>query len=866
MLFIRKLLLGIEEGGTPLNKNYRYVAFLCCMFIFIVSGCANQVSSNTSDESEQIIEPITKGDALPSSFTDNRLPGMKGIEENEKLQLFVDEESGSIAIVNKESDKIWYSNPSDRDTDAIASGVNKSLLSAQMQIDFFNKLNQANSINTFTDSVAHNQFRFDKISNGVRVSYQLGTAGKSIDDLPLMLSKERFEALSNKLDKAGQRALLIAYKENKETSIYDRNDSALNGLQLEKAIQAFEDAGYTEEDLQQDMQELNFTQEKASARIFQAAIEYTLDEESLVVNVPVSSIKYPEDYPVNMISLLNFFGAAGTDEEGSLFVPDGSGALIHFNNGKTKHPSYQQSVYGKDLALKIAENNTMEQKVRLPVFGMIFENDAILGVIEKGASVANINADISGRLNSYNYVYPSFYVVNKDEVTLKANEQERTLPKFQDDSTETDYTVRYLFLNDDEASYVGMAKSYQNYLLERNGLPQTKESEDLEDMPFYLDVIGSISKQKHVLGVPYKSMEPLTTFEETEEIVNQLQSNEINHIKLKYSGWFNGGVNQKVPEDISVEKAIGGEKGLKNFLELEEQSNITVFPDVALLQAYEGNGLNVEKEASRTLKGTSAAVYPIDITIDRRDRTKSPAYVLSPKVVEDYAKEIVKELNQLEIESITLRDLADQLNSDFKENKQIDRAQSEEISKNVLEYLNESGLHMMAEGGNAYALPYVSDIIHAPIGNSNYKLEDEEIPFYQMVVRGFINYTGEPFNLSTYTDIKEYVLKCLEYGAGVHFKWIHAPNYSVKDTEFDYLYSIHYQSWLDKAVSMYSDINSVLKNVQNEKIKSHEKLAEGVYQTIYENNLSVIVNYNNVVATVNGNTIEPMGYIIGGVE
>ncbi|MUT68472.1 DUF5696 domain-containing protein [Paenibacillus sp. NEAU-GSW1] len=44
--------------------------------------------------------------------------------------------------------------------------------------------------------------------------------------------------------------------------------------------------------------------------------------------------------------------------------------------------------------------------------------------------------------------------------------------------------------------------------------------------------------------------------------------------------------------------------------------------------------------------------------------------------------------------------------------------------------------------------------------------EDEEIPFYQMVVRGYIDYTGMPYNLSTFTDMNQYILKCLEYGKG----------------------------------------------------------------------------------------------------
>lgn len=57
-----------------------------------------------------------------------------------------------------------------------------------------------------------------------------------------------------------------------------------------------------------------------------------------------------------------------------------------------------------------------------------------------------MNADISGKLNSYNNVYPSFYVVNKSDVTLQASDMVRTLPKFQKKPTASDFVVRYAFV------------------------------------------------------------------------------------------------------------------------------------------------------------------------------------------------------------------------------------------------------------------------------------------------------------------------------------------------------------------------------------------------------------------------------------
>ncbi|PWW07210.1 hypothetical protein DFQ01_102102 [Paenibacillus cellulosilyticus] len=849
-------------------------ALLCLTLLvgLVLAGCSGSQTAAQNDEMEQYVAAFKSGSQLSNTFSDNRVAGMKGISQNDRLALFVDDQTGTIAVMNKQSGEIWYSNPAERDKDSTAQGVNKALLSAQLNIEYYNNFGQSNTINTFTDSVSYKQVKYESIDNGIKVTYEFGTAKKSAADLPLMLSEARFKELSDKLDKTGKRALGIAYKENADKGTYDRNDSALNGLQLDRAFKAFEDAGYTEEDLEKDMQELGFTQDKVVPRIFFASIEYTLDGDSLIVKVPQADIHAPSAYPIATISLLSFFGAGGKDEQGSLFVPDGSGSLIHFNNGKTQYPAYQQLVYGDDLTTKTVEDASYEQAVRLPVFGIIKNHGALLGIIEEGAAVAAVNADISGKLNGYNYVYPSFTLTNKGLVTLTANSQERTLPHFQEDPLKTDLTVRYAFLNGSDASYSGMAKYYQQYLEKHDGLPakqteakETKETKS-EAVPFYLQLVGSIAKDKHFIGIPYTSLESLTTFKQAQDMISQVQARDIANIKLKYAGWFNGGLDHKVPDHISVDDAVGGSKGLKSLVAYAQEHGVSLFPDVAVLEASTGSDFDEKSNASRTLRGVVAELYPLDMALNRRDRNKSPSYVVSPSIVGDYVNDIVNGMKSYQTGGISLRDLGSQLNSDYRKSKQVDRDESENISASALNTIRQNGMSIMAQGGNAYALPFLSDITDAPMSNSSFKLEDEEIPFYQMVIRGYINYTGTPYNLTSYTDERQYILKSLEYGSGVYFEWIYEPNYKVKDTENNGLYAVNYELWMDKAADIYHEVNDVLKHVANQPIASHEKLSEGVYKTVYANGVYVIVNYNGSQVEVDGKLLEAESYMTGGAQ
>lgn len=833
--------------------------------LILLAGCANGLPAN---EAEEQVKPYkhdsTESKPVNASFTNPAMAGMKGMLENEQLQLYVSEETGEIAILHKQSGEAWYSNPVEKDADALASGVNKDMLSAQLRLDFYNSFGQISSINSYTDSAAYQQLKVEQIDNGIKVIYQFGTAKRSVEDLPLKLSRERFQQLSDQMDKTGQRALMIAYKQNKETQIYERNDSALQGLQLDRAFQAFDGINYSEEDLLQDAAEHNLTQTKPEPRIFYATIEYRLDEDSLLVTVPAADIQYPEAYPVNMISLLSFFGAGDATETGSILVPDGSGALIHFNNGKTKYPAYQQPVYGLDMTMEATEDANQEQKIRLPVFGIIRDTGALLGIIEQGAAAASINADVNGRLNSFNYVYPSFYVINKGDVTLDANGQRRSLPKFQEQPMQTDFSVRYVFMSKEQASYSEMAQYYQHYLQERDGLPQQEPSQERMASTFYLELIGSITKLKHIAGIPYEALEPLTTFDQAKQIIDELEQQNITQLAVKYAGWYNGGLDHRVPDKVAVDKGIGGSKALADFVAYTEEKGVEFFPETALLLANSSKGFNEKSEASRTLREVPATLYPLDLALNRRDRDKTPSYIVSPRLIEGYTKSFMKGLGKYDVSGVALRDLADLLNSDFLKNKQIDRVQSEQISTQALKAMQEQHVSLLVDGGNAYALPYASHITNVPMSSSNFKIEDESIPFYQMVIRGFIDYTGSPYNLSTYTNEKRYVLKTLEYGSGVYFKWIYEPNYSVKDTDQNDLFAVNYNIWLDQAASIYSEVNEFLQLVNSARIIDHHKLSEGVYKTTYENGAYVIVNYNTTQVTIEGKAIDAEGYITGG--
>ena len=98
---------------------------------------------------------------------------------------------------------------------------------------------------------------------------------------------------------------------------------------------------------------------------FTIALEYRLADDGIEVSVPASMIEENGGGSLYRIRLLGYFGAAGADEEGYLVVPNGSGSLIYFNNGKSSVENYSQYIY--DIDPLAADYTLLEntKKVRL---------------------------------------------------------------------------------------------------------------------------------------------------------------------------------------------------------------------------------------------------------------------------------------------------------------------------------------------------------------------------------------------------------------------------------------------------------------------------------------------------------------------
>jgi len=396
------------------------ICILVCSVLLFTSRGAKAVEAAAYMKMTTELEAGSAIKVIPDSS--KGLPGMQLVADNSELSLYYSAETTEVAVRDKRQGQIWYSNPPNRSEDAIASGFEKEILSSQLTVLFRDSIGTLDTFTNFTESIANKQFTAESIENGIRITYTIGDTSIGVDALPRYISKARLEEkVLSKLDAPTAKYVGLRYypkEDNKE--VLERLDAQVSKpLVLSKMTAAFVKAGYSDEDLAFDNEENGVAGGSESSKPnFVIPLEYRIDGGSLVASVPVNQVKESGGYQIRSIEMLNFFGAADKDNEGYMFVPDGTGSLIHLNNGKVKEEQYVQRVYGLDPNDNSYRRGQVSESARMPVFGMKAGSAAWFAVIEEGDAVASIAADISGKKNSYNYIHSSYSLRGEDELEL----------------------------------------------------------------------------------------------------------------------------------------------------------------------------------------------------------------------------------------------------------------------------------------------------------------------------------------------------------------------------------------------------------------------------------------------------------------
>jgi hypothetical protein len=588
-------------------------------------------------------------------------------------------------------------------------------------------------------------------------------------------------------------------------------------------------------------------------------VDVTVDGPELKISVELGRIK---ENPEGDLSLLDFalapyFAAAGEREKGYIFVPDGPGAIIRFGDRSSAYP-YQQYVYGRDPSIVPTMKKTVTETAYLPVFGMASESGSgFLAVIEEGAARAIINAEAAGQKSSYNAVSASCILRDYDVVTIRERTgTPRDIKLHEKGNFKGErFALRYFFLSGRANSYVGMAEAYRGYLQRKGRFPLEANSHEPE---LLLDFIGSGPKTKPVLGVPAETTEAYTPFASARAAVEYLKSAGVPRLAVKYEGWARGGIMAAYPAKASPERALGGRAAFASLASWLDAEGIDFYPAVDFVHLYDPDlGHIVELAANRGINRAPAKISQYRLTTFDPKTGGYSSWLLKEDAVRKGVASFDASLDKKWSMGLAPDSLGGEVASDFSSGG-TSRQSAADSQERLLASL--SGRKLCLSRPYDYALKYASLATDLPTESSRFDVESDWVPFYQILLQGYVPFTNAPGNRDLGRE--RYKLALVETGAQPSYLVVAQNAEAVRDTRLDCYLGIAFDDWKDEAAATYAEVAPLLKREAGKRIVAHELLNNGLRRTVFEGGFEVVVNYSErALAAPGGRTVAAHSYI-----
>ena len=778
------------------------------------------------------------------------------VMENQELKFTLDPVTTQFTLEVKGTGAVWYSNPPDAATDPMALAAEKGRLQSTLLMTYSTRAGLDTTYDNFNYGVDNGLYEIEQGEGYIRVNYSIGNVEREYV-IPPVTTEVRFnEYLAqmsaddaafikrfykkydiNSLGKGDDREELVTnYPILESEPIYVIRDSAQNAAII-RMEEIFEGIGYTYEEFTED-KELSALDRSNDRPVFNVSMIYRLDGGDLVVEVPFDSLENKDEYPIYTLTLLPYFGAGGTEDEGFLMVPEGGGALINFNNGKLSQSAYYANLYGWDMALS-REAVVHDTRAYFNAFGIANNGNSFVCILEEGAPYASIRADISGRIHSYNYVN-AVYSVQVREMYDVGSIATSNIYQYLEVLPDETLTQRYRFVDTD--SYVDMAKAYQDYLKDKYEGYFVKN--DDVSTPVAIEIVGAVDKVKQILGIPVSRPLKLTTYSEAEEMIKELKSDGMENMSVKLTGWCNGGVSQKILRNARTISALGSKKDLQSLSDTAKELGVDLYLDGITHYEYDSNifnGFFSFTDAARFITKERAELFIYShVTYAAREGADS-YYLLHGDLIDEMTDNLAAAADKYGT-GVSFRDTGMDLSSDYYKKNPTSRQEALYKQVENLKEIVDSGKNVMINMGNDYALPYSDMITNMDLTGSGYTIMDKEVPFYQLAIHGYVNYTGMPLNICG--DEAEELLESVEYGAGIYFTLMRETAFALQKTLYTEYYASDYAAWHDRMMDIYNRYNAELGHTFNQEMTDHVRFNAELSCTTYEDGTKVYVNYS----------------------
>lgn len=614
----------------------------------------------------------------------------------------------------------------------------------------------------------------------------------------------------------------------------------------------------------------DFDSAKATVPVY-----YILEDDYLDVYINTKEIKEKAGYKADVeaedsksdvlvltdIAILPYMGAADTTESGYMLLPDGSGARVNLNNGKSNYKNFSQYIYGRDITRVRELQYDETEQVYMPVMAMVRGSNGLVMIATEGDTFATANAAVSNNKSDqagYNYCYFSFVLRSTDEYNMAGDSS--SIVVFEKGNGEIPVeklAVRYypITSSEDEVTYGEIADVYRNYLVNEKGL--TKKT-TAGYSPLFVDYYGGTLKPKSILGIPIDIKTSYTSFDQATEITAKLKELGVKNMVVNYNDWTEDSMSSKLDTADSIASCLGGKGDYKKMLKYFADNGVEYYASIdGITFKSGGNGFMTLFDTAYRVSKSYSRQYEYNLAYGTPEGGIAAA-LLAPKSIAKLSKKVTKNMGKLDNPGVGLGEISSTLWSDFSNKNHTNRATTAQY---IIDYYKSiAGVtdKIIADAPNAYLYPHVDTIINLPVQSSQFKIADADVPFAQMVLHGYTNFSTKAINGSA--DSKTLFLKAIAAGSNIKYDFIYDKSTKLVNTDYVNLYYATYDGWLEQAAKEYELANEILSSVADSVITDYKQ--EGsVLTTTYANGVITTVDLDTGKITANGKTYNYSDYV-----
>ena len=797
--------------------------------------------------------------------------GLRYTLENDFLSLDMDGDTTWFSLTSKEDGHVWHAVPDGAGKDPIALAGLKNQLQSTLTLTYSTQNGVRMLYDNYEYSIKNKVYRIRADKDRIQVDYTLGRVQRAYL-IPSVISVERMEGFLASLDKAKSRKVLDSYRKYdplklkpdqiseltaqypmlESGAIYVIRDNVKEFLQ-EEFEGLFEQAGYSYDDYLLDQKDSGRSVGSDTA-IFNLSVIYRLEGRDLLVEVPMDSIHYSDEFPPIKINLLPNFGAGGTADQGYMLVPEGGGGLIRFNNGKIAQNGYYADMYGWDYATW-REAVVHETNARFPMFAMANGGSAFLCMMEERAASSSINADVAGRSNSYNTASASYTLLHSDAFNVTDRTIE-TIYMYENELPRGAIRQRYRFLPTDD--YVELARAYRGYLMEQYPLLETQPALGL---PLAVEIIGAIDKVQQRGGLPVSVPVRVTGYREAADMVREIASWSDSRLHLRLNGWMNGGVRQQLLRRDRLVSQLGTEADFSYLTSAVKEAGVRLYLHGITSFALDSGlkeGFIPLRDAARFTTREEVELFDYSVIWYGQMDMRESYFLLKPDLSLDMMKALARAAIDRGAAGVSYEDAGAILSADYNHHLTVTRDDVMKAQEGEQRRLLDQGLGSMIRGGNLYALEAADLVTDMDLEGVGYFVLDDRVPFIQIALHGLVEYTGRPLNLTG--DWEQELLLSAQRGAGLFFVFMREEPLVLHDTDYSRFYGASFDLWKDQARNVIREYEEKLGGVFHQAIVGFERLPGDVSLTTYEDGTCVAVNFSHEDRVVRGQLLAPRSY------